>query len=137
MLAANAKLADTSCVSAKYASASNCFHPLTSSDSGRALLVGVNGSCCIAVTSVLAEKTLNRAQLALHVLADYYCISTMITILLRWSLWFGHHVSVANQQLGLSDDAGASTTLNKDSTAAASAREKVCQHSPLSTTLHT
>lgn len=35
------------------------------------------------------------------------------------------YVSVATHQLGLSDDAGASTTLSKDSIAAASAREKV------------
>ena len=74
MLAANAKLADTSCVSAKYASASNCFHPLTSSDSGRALLVGVSGSCCIAVTSWCWQPINPKTQLAPHVLADYYCV---------------------------------------------------------------
>ena len=65
VLIADAKLADTSCVSARFASASNCFHPFTNSLSGRALLVGVNGSDCgmaMVSTPQLISRSSRSAQ---------------------------------------------------------------------------
>jgi len=64
-LAANTKFPDTRTVSAKFASASSCFHPLTSSLSGLALLLGVNG-CAIASLLLLVDtlmQTITRSYL--------------------------------------------------------------------------